>query len=136
MTVFDTALDAHSRAIDEVYTERWTYLPWASANDDVNARGAPDPERPPQTIRGVYLHAYARAFSGEARRQGLKPEHPGHASARPQIDLDVRQLPYRLRVGDRLCRHRTGEVFHVAEIKFPSAGRRVQIDLNVLSRRE
>jgi len=133
MTVYEDALAAHSRSVDAVYAERWTYLPWASANDDVNARGAPDPARVVKEIVGAYLKPYARAFSAEARRQGVKPELPGHASARPQIDFDMDQLPYRPQQGDRLRRHRTDELFHIAEPKFPSAGTRLQVDLNLLS---
>lgn len=136
MTLYEDALAAHSRAVDAVFSERWTFLPWTAAGDDVNARGAPDPERPPRDIAGAYLKPYARAFSAEARRQGVKPELPGHASARPQIDFDARQLPYAPRRGDRLRRLKTGELFHIAEPKFPSAGTRLQVDLNLLNREQ
>ncbi len=132
-TLFDDALGVASECIDQVFAERWTYEPWASANDDVNARGGPDPRRRPQEIRGAFLNSYARAFSKEARHQGLKEERPGHASTRPQIDFDTVQLPYKPRRGDRLRRHKTGEVFHIAEPKFPSAGTRMQVDLNLLT---
>jgi hypothetical protein len=131
-TLFEDAARAHSAAVDLTYAERWLYQPFTSAAGDVNGRPSPDPDRPAVAIVGAFINPYARAFSMEARKQGVKPERPGHASARPQLDLDVAQLPYKPRQGDRVVRVKTGQVFHVAEPKFPSAGTRYQLDLNEL----
>jgi hypothetical protein len=133
MTIFQDAAVAHSAAVDMVYSECWTYLPYAAAGNDVNARPVADGSRPAQPIIGVYLDPYARAESATVRRQGVTPEKPGHASARPQLDLDVTQLPYRIQNGDRVVRLATGDIFKVTEPKFPSAGIRQQLDLNLLT---
>jgi hypothetical protein len=132
-TIFEDACAAASNSVDTVYGESWLYQPFAVANGDVNGRPSPDPDRPEQGIIGVYIAPYARAFSAQVRHQGVTSEKPGHASERPQIDFDVTQLPYPVRQGDRVIRNKTGEVFHVAEPKFPSAGPRKQLDLNKLS---
>lgn len=132
-TVYQDALAAHSAAVDSVYSEGFSYQPFASANEDVNARGTRDLDRPCVEIVGVFLDPFARAFSDQTRRQGLKPERPGHASTRPQIDFDVTQLPYAPKSGDRVRRAATGKLYHLAEIKFPSAGTRVQADLNEIN---
>lgn len=132
-SVFEDACAAASAAVDTVYSESWIYQPYAATGGDVNGRPAADPNRAETPIIGVYINPYARAFSAEARHQGVKPEKPGHASSRPQIDLDVSQLPYPVCDGDRITRCKTGEVFSVAEPKFPPAGPRWQLDLNKLS---
>lgn len=133
---FECELAAASAAVDEAFAdnEGWLYQPFASPGGDVNARGAPDPDRPQMQIQGVFIKPYARAFSVEARHQGLKPERPGHASARPQIDFDVTQLPYAPRNGDRVLRLADGTLYHVAELKFPMAGPRQQFDLNEIGK--
>ena len=131
-TIFEDAAAAHSRAIDTTFSEHWLYQPFCAAADDVNGRPSPDPGRPELRIAGAYIEGYARAFAAETRKQGVKPEHPGHASSRPQLDLDIGQLPYAARNGDRVVRLKTGVTYHVAEIKFPTSGPRYQIDLNRL----
>lgn len=129
-TIFEDAAAAHSRAADAVFSEPFLYQPFCVAAGDVNGRPSPDPVRPELRIVGYYIEGYARAFAAETRKQGVKPEHPGHASARPQLDLDIKQLHYAPRNGDRVVRLKTGAIYHVAEIKFPTAGPRCQIDLN------
>ncbi len=113
-----------------MYAEHFLYQPFCVAGGDVNGRPSPDPVRPELRVKGFYIEGYARAFSAEARKQGLKPEHPGHASSRPQLDLNIEQLRYPPRNGDHVVRIRTGVTYHVAEIKFPTAGPRCQLDLN------
>jgi hypothetical protein len=132
MSLFEDALAAASTAIDGAMAddEGWIYQPVAVANGDVNDRAAPDPDRAAIPIDGVFIDPYARAHSGPSRHQGLKAERPGHASSRPQIDFDLTQLPYRPRNGDRVRRLKTGKTYHLAEVKFPAAGPRAQIDLN------
>jgi hypothetical protein len=133
-TIFEDACAAASNSVDTVYAEGWTYQPYAvTAAGDVNARPTPDTSRASMNIIGVYIDPYARAFSAQVRHQGVTPEKPGHASSRPQLDLDATQLPYPICNGDRVTRLKTGEVFHIAEPKFPSAGPRKQLDLNKLS---
>jgi hypothetical protein len=134
MTIFDDAMAAASAAVDSAMSEDWIYQPYAVAAGDVNARKSPDPDRPPQPIVGVFIDAYARAHSGPARHQGVKAERPGHASSRPQLDLDGTQLPYPVRDGDRVTRCKDRKVYLVAEPKFPMAGPRWQLDLNELSK--
>jgi hypothetical protein len=131
-TIFDDALAAASAAVDSVMAEDWIYMPFAVANGDVNARPAPDPDRAELCIVGVFIDPYARAHSGAARRQGVKAEHPGHGTSRPQIDFDATQLPYKPRQGDRVFRTKTRTLYHVAEPKKETAGPRIQIDLNEL----
>jgi hypothetical protein len=132
-TVFEDACAAASTSVDMVYSEGWLYQPYAVTSGDVNTRLTPDASRAPMNVIGVYIDPYARAFSAQVRHQGVTPEKPGHASSRPQIDLDVTQLPYPICDGDRVTRLKTGEVFHIAEPKFPSGGPRKQLDLNKLS---
>lgn len=135
-TIFEDACAAASNAVDAVYAdaEGWLYQPYAvTSGGDVNARPAPDSSRAPMNVIGVYIDGYARAMSAQVRRQGVTPEKPGHASSRPQIDLDVTQLPYPVRNGDRITRLKTGQVFKIAEGKFPSGGPRWQLDLNELT---
>jgi len=134
MTLFDEGAALVSAAIDVVRGEQWVYQPFATVAGDVNARLAPDPDRDQLPIVGAYIESYARAMSSEARKQGVKPEHPGHASSRPQIDFDVTQLPYETRQGDRVLRVATGVLYHVAERKFTSGGTRKQFDLNEIGR--
>jgi len=133
MTVYRDAVAAHSAAADLVFSEDWTYRAAAAVNGDVNARPAPDVNRQELQIVGAFLDPYARAFSGETRRQGLKAESPGHASARPQIEFDTAQLPFPPRRGDHLIRQATRVVYMIAEVKFPSAGTRVVADLNQIA---
>lgn len=135
MSVFDDALARASAAVDAVFAddEFWIYQPFTVAAGNVNGMPSPDPDRPAVKIKGIYLGEYARANSVEARKQGVKPERPGHASARPQFDFDGTQLPYKPRQGDRLTRCKTGAVYHVAEVKFPVGGPRYQLDLNFMS---
>jgi hypothetical protein len=130
--VFEDACDASSRSVDETFGERWTYRPMHG--DDPNGRFSPDPDRPVREITGAFIDLYARAFSGPARRQGVKPEQPGHASDRPILDLDLRQLPYRPRSGDRAARHKTRQMFKIAEVR-PDGTGRAELDLNLLSAR-
>jgi hypothetical protein len=132
-TIFQDALALASECFDEVFSENWIYQPFVVAAGDVNGRASPDPDRPQLPIIGIFVDPYARAMSAEARKQGVKPERPGHASSRPQLDLDVTQLPYRVKQGDRVLRCATGKLYHVAEPKFPSAGPRWQLDLNEIA---
>jgi hypothetical protein len=132
-TVYEDAVAAHSAAADTIYAERFTFRPMAQANDDMNARKGSDPDRAALHIHATFLQPYARAFSGEARRQGVKAEHPGHASSRPQIEIDIDQVPFKIRDGDQVERHKTGAVYTIAEIKFPSVGTRRVFDLNLVT---
>jgi hypothetical protein len=131
-SLFEDGMALMSECFDTAFGERWLYQPRTDANNDVNDRKAADPARPAREIVGIFINGYARAFSIDARLQGVKPERPGHASARPQLDLDITQLPYLPRDGDRVIRHLTGAVYQVAEPKFPTAGPRQQLDLNQL----
>jgi hypothetical protein len=134
-TPFEDALCAASAAVDVTFadSESWLYEPMAVAEGDVNARRAPDSDRAPVAIVGIFIDPYARAHSGAARRQGVKAERPGHASARPQIYFDLTQLGYEPRQGDRVHRCKTGVLYHIAEIKKDSAGPRAYVDLNELT---
>ncbi len=133
MTLFDDAAAMHSAAVDLVYGEQFVYQPFAVVAGDVNGRMAPDPDRDQITITGAFIEGYARALSAQARKQGVKPERPGHASSRPQLDFDATQLPYAARQGDRVLRVATGVLYHVAERKFPTGGQRQQFDLNKIA---
>jgi hypothetical protein len=121
-----------SAAVDAVFadTEGWLYQPMADTAGDVNARPAADPDRAAIAVNGIYIDPYARAHSGNARHQGVKAERPGHASARPQIYLDLAQLGCRARQGDRIKRLKTGKLYHFAEVKPDAAGTRAYVDLN------
>lgn len=132
-TLFGDALALASECFDATMGEHWIFQPSAIAGGDVNGRPSPDPDRPERRIVGIYINPYARAASAETRTQGVKPERPGHASSRPQLDFDTTQLPYRPRQGDRVVRLKSGQVFHVAEVKFPSAGPRDKLDLNLIT---
>src|ERR1700735_1402293 len=124
MSLFDEALAAASGAVDLAFAEAWFNEPTAVSAGDVNARRAADPDRPALEINGVFIDPYARAHSGAARRQGVKAERPGPASARPQIVFGVTQLGYEVRQGDRLKRLKTGKHYHVAEPKKDNSGPR------------
>ncbi len=147
-SLFQTAAAAASAAVDTVFGEPVLYQPMGVAADDVNARRAPDPSRPAMAIVAGFFDAYARAFSGPARSQGVKPEQPGHATSRPVLDIDFTQLPYEPHRGDRVVRQKqdakgnvldapgvfTGEVYEVAEPRPDKTGPRGELDLNLLSR--
>ena len=131
-TPFQDACTAASAAVDAVYSEDWLYQPMATAGDDVNARNSPNPDRAALTIAGVYVDPFARAHSGPSRHQGTQPERPGHASARPSLNLDLSALPYAPRGGDRVTRCATGKHYHVAQVRPDSANIRADLDLNEL----
>jgi len=130
-SLFEESFAVASEGIDDVFGEAWQYLPMATP--DVNSRAVAD------TIRAivpcfiaVYQGAYARAFSAETRKQGLKPEHPGHASNRPVCDLALCRLPYLPKNGDHVVRLKTGDVFKIAEPR-PNGVGRAALDLNLLT---
>ena len=131
-SLFQDAAVAASAAVDTVFGEPWIYQPMA-AGGDVNARRAPDPDRAALPITGAYIDPYARALSGPTRSQGVKAEQPGHASGRPALSLDLAQLPYEPRRGDRVTRLNTGEVFEVAEDRPDRTGPRTMLDLNLIT---
>lgn len=103
------------------------------AADAPNSRRSPDPDRCVVQITGAFIDLYARAFSGPARRQGVKVEHPGHASSRPVLDMALHQLPYAPRDGDQVRRCKDGTLWRVAEPR-PDGNGRAELDLNLLSK--
>jgi hypothetical protein len=122
-----------SAAVDAVYGEPagFIYRPHAHVSD-VNAPFAPDPDRPVMTITAAFIDSFARAHSGPARVQGVKPDaRPGHASTRPMISIDKAQLPYEVRQGDRIERIKTGQLYHLAEPRRDDM-QRIEVDLNLL----
>lgn len=131
-TPFQDACVALSAAVDDIYgeAEGWLYSPMASPRDDVNARPAPDPDRPQRTITGAWIEGFARALSGPTRMQGVDAIRAAHAAARPICDFDLAMLPYRPRAGDRVTRIQTGKVYRVAEVRPDAANVRAQLDLN------
>lgn len=138
-TPFQDACAAASAAVDSTYCEPAIFRPMGAAGGDVNARQSPDPDRPvwgdDQTVRpfvAFFPEPYARAFSGPARVQGVKAEHPGHASERPYVDLALAQLPYKPRGGDQILRVATGQLFRIAEPK-PDGTGRARCDVNLIS---
>lgn len=126
-TPFQDACAAASNAVDTVYGEPWIYLPMAV--DDPNGRHSPDPDRAITSITGVFLDPYARAFSGPARKQGVRAEHPGHASSRPVLDIALAQLAFTPAHGDRVKRCLDGSFWMVAEVRADGTGR-AELDLN------
>lgn len=129
-SLFQEAFALASEGIDDTFGECWTYLPMARA--DTNARATPDPDRAVVTpLIAVWFGPYARAFSAETRKQGLKPERPGHASSRPVCDLDLGRLPYAPVAGDRIVRLQTNQLYEIAERR-PNGVGRAALDLNLL----
>lgn len=127
-TPFEDGCAAASNAVDAVFGKAdFLYQPMAAP--DVNGRAVPDPDRPALPIVAFLPSPYARAFSNQARRQGVKAERPGHASARPVLDVALAQFPYALARADRVQRISTGKTYHVAEIR-PDGTGRAMIDLN------
>ncbi len=138
MTIFDQAVRAHSHAVDDVYAKSWLYLPMAAAAPN-DVRTA-DSSRAQTPLCAFLLDHYARAFSSDARKQGVKPERPGHASSRPILGFALHRLPYLPAHGDRVqCTNcdtpgvPEGSVFEVAEIR-PDGYGRVELDLNLITR--
>lgn len=130
-SLFQDAFALASEGIDDTFGECWTYLPMVKA--DPNGRAAADPGRAIVTpVIAVYFGPYARAFSAETRKQGLKPERPGHASDRPVCDLALCRLPYHPRAGDRVLRLQTGHLYEIAEPR-PNGVGRAALDLNLLN---
>lgn len=129
-SIFQEAFALASQdGIDGTFGELWTYLPMTRA--DPNGRGTPDPGRAVvNNLTAVYIGPFARAFSAETRKQGVRPEQPGHASDRPVCDLDLSRLPYRPRGGDRVVRLQTGLLYGVAEVR-PAGVSRAALDLNL-----
>lgn len=130
-TLFQDACAASSDSVDLVYAEAWQYIPMAAA--DPNGRAIADGGRTATTIQAAYFDPYARAFSGPARKQGVKPERPGHASSRPIIDFAVAQLPYAVAKGDRLQRASDQSLWVIAEVRPDGVGVRAECDINLLS---
>jgi hypothetical protein len=128
-TPFQDACASASDAVDSTFGEDAIFRPMAG---DPNARPSPDPDRPVLPIVAFFPEPYARAFSGPARVQGVKVEHPGHASERPYVDLALAQLPYAPRARDRIERIATGQMFVIAEPK-PDGTGRARCDVNLLS---
>jgi hypothetical protein len=129
-TPFQDACAAASGAVDTVYGEPWVYMPMATG--DANTRRSPDPERAIISIVAAFIDPYARAFSGPARKQGVRVEHPGHASSRPIIDIALAQLTYDPRRGDRVTRSTDGSLWQVAEVR-PDGTGRAELELNRLT---
>lgn len=130
-SLYEDAAAAASNSVDTVYGTSWDYIPMAS--DDPNGRRSPDPNRARQTVTAGFFEPFARAFSNQARRQGVKPERPGHASARPVLDIALAQLPYDPRDKDRVRNNADGSLWEVAEPRPDGAGR-AQLDLTLLTR--
>jgi len=131
-SLFQESFAVASQGIDQVFAECWEYIPMAS--DDTNARKVPDPERAPTTVFAVFLDPYARAFSGVTLKQGVKAETPGHASSRPQFDVENCQMPYAIREGDRVERQRDRTLWTIAEVRPDGINVRTRCDLNRLSK--
>jgi hypothetical protein len=130
-SLFEETFDVASEGIDDVFGEAWQYVPMATP--DVNGRAIADTSRAGvDCFIAVYQGPFARAFSNETRRQGLKPEHPGHASNRPVCDLTLCRLPYLPKNGDQVVRLKTGDVFKIAEVR-PNGVGRAALDLNLLT---
>jgi hypothetical protein len=134
-SLFQQALAANSAAQDAVYGEPWIYIPMAAAapNDVASA----DNTRAVMPITASFFDLYARASSGPARKQGVRPERPGHASSRPILDLDITQLPYAIAHGDRVkCNDKDSpnynSVWEIAEPR-PDGTGRAELDLNLLT---
>jgi hypothetical protein len=132
-TIFEDACAAASNAVDLVYADKesWQYMPMASA--DPNARKSPDPARAALPIQAAFFDPFARAFSNMARKQGVKPERPGHASSRPVLDLAIAQLPYQVIRGDRVRRGKDQSLWEIAEVRPDGVGVRSECDLNLLT---
>ena len=129
-SIFQQACIANSAAQDAVYGEPWTYIPMAAAapNDVPGADGT----RAVTPITASFFDLYARAFSGPARKQGVKVEKPGHASSRPVLDLDVTQLPFAIVRGDRVQRGSDNSLWEIAEPR-PDGNGRAELDLNLIT---
>lgn len=129
---FEDACQAASDAVDMVYGEPlpWIYQPMAA--DNPNSRRSPDPERAITPIVAAFIDPYARASSGPARKQGVRVEHPGHASSRPLISIALAQLPYEPRKNDRLTRGKDNSLWQIAEVRADGTGR-AEIELNRLT---
>jgi hypothetical protein len=133
-TVFEHACAAASNAIDAAFgAEDFLYQPMGPSADP-NDRPSPDANRAAVRIVPFLTSPYARAMSGTTaeRSQGLKAEKPGHASARPVLDLALAQLPYLPRKGDRVRHISTGKIYRVAEVEPDLVGLRATLDLNEL----
>jgi hypothetical protein len=129
-SIFQQACVANSAAQDAVYGEPWAYIPMAAAapNDVPSADGS----RAVTPITAGFFDLYARAFSGPARKQGVRPEKPGHASSRPVLDLDITQLPFAIVHGDRVRRISDNSLWVIAEAR-PDGNGRAELDLNLLT---
>lgn len=125
-------LDAVSqRAVDGVNGEAFRFEPMAEAAD-VNADDAPDPDRiVVDPVICVFHAPGARADSGPLARPGFVSESPGVIASRPVVTVQASRLPWRPRTNDRLIRHKTGEVFRVAEPRPSGNGQRWTLDLNI-----
>lgn len=126
---FAAAMKVAAATCDSVMGETFTFLPM-KRTDDVDARAAADADRAiVEHVLGVWGEPTARVSSAAARQPGVKPEYPGHASARPFVSLDLVRLPWLPRKGDRVVREETGDLYVIAE-RLPSAPGYARFDLN------
>lgn len=115
-TPFDDLAAQLNGAVNGLRGEAFTLLPLA--RPDVNARPIPDPDRVEVAFIGTFDDIGARVGSAvEGFDVGtLRKGRPGFTSDRPTIWAERVLFPVRPRVGDRIRRGATGEVFTIGEL--------------------
>lgn len=126
---FQNAMRVAAVTHDRVMGERFEYRPMR-ASSDRNAPERVDPDRAiVPDLLAPWVDGSARFHSGPPKSPGVTAEHPGIASTRPAISVDLLRLPYKPKHGDHVVRLATAATYKVAEVQ-PSSPGFVRLDLN------
>jgi hypothetical protein len=108
---FERAFAAAAVTHDRLVGDPFTFAPM-KYDTERNAPLIPDQSR--SVVQGVlcpFTESAARAGGGPFSQVGVQPERAAHATARPNISLDLSRLPWRPRIGDVVTQENTGRRF-------------------------
>jgi hypothetical protein len=127
---FAKLMSVAAATCDPILGDAFEYRPMKSAADPKAPKVA-DPDRLVTQFVAPFGEAAARAMGGPFNQPGVQAQHPGHASTRPFISLDLSRLPYRPVAGDQIWSAEKNTLFKIAEI-VPSQVGFVRLDLNII----
>lgn len=133
-TPFDLAAATASAAIDAVFGEVFEIIAMKTG-DDVNSPRIADASRASFSVKAAFC-----APSTSAYPQGRPPFTDDSAQrvdiTKPRISVDSRLLAWAPRLGDRVTRLNTGDIFEISKILPDSSSTRTALSLTSRKRRE